>query len=186
MIEAGAARTIDTGFVVREGKAPEPFVLFVGAGADAEIVHRVHEKRAGGTLGKLRYIAPILSQLFSYKPVEHWFVLENGDRHGPFEQVIVTNVTSYGSMWKLPGRITPDDGLLDCIGFRAKTALQLLRHGVAGSFNRLRESNKLQTWQAARVRIESESTSRVQVDGDPLGEVRPLSLRLLVPGEPTT
>lgn len=187
MIERGRFRLLDLGLIRREGGRPELFVLFVSAGTDARIVHQVHEKRAGGTLKKLDYVAPILGSILRFEGVPHWFVLENGERHGPFEQVLVTNIRSYGPMWKLPGAIEMDDGLLDCLGFRVRSGGALLRWGLRGTFNLLRESEDLVHMQAARVRIESAEQSPVQVDGDPGGncpvevEIEPDRLRLLVP-----
>ncbi len=187
MIDARHTRVIDLGLLRRPHMPDEPFALFVGAGADARIVHKVHAKRGSGTLGKLRYIGPIFGALLQYKAVAHWFVLEDGSRVGPFEQVLVTNVTSYGGMWKLPGPIRTDDGLLDCIGFRAKNGRELLKQGVLGMLNKLHEGDDVVHLQAARVRVEAEADSPVQVDGDPLGEcpfevvVRPRAVRLAVP-----
>jgi diacylglycerol kinase family enzyme len=186
MIAAGKTRVVDTG-LARQGERTQPFLLFVGSGADSRVVHEVHRLRAGGTLNKLRYFMPIARAVFGYRAVPHWFVLEDGTRLGPFEQVLVTNVKAYGGMWKLPGDIRADDGLFDCIGFRCKTGGQLLRHGILGSLNRLREGDDLVHRQAARVRIEAEGDDVVQIDGDPGGEcpvdveVKPASLRLLVP-----
>ncbi len=164
------------------------FTLFVGAGPDGRIVHEVHEKRGGGTLGKLRYVGPITRALFRHKAIPHYFVLEDGTRHGPFEQALVTNVRAYGGFWKLPGEIQMDDGLFDAIGIRARSGMELLKQGIRGSMNRLTVGPDVFHHQGAKLRIEAESRSPLQVDGDPCAhcpidiEVVPKALRLLIPG----
>lgn len=186
MVDQGRSHLVDTG-IVRHGESneSEPFLLFVGAGLDAQIVSDVHAKRKGDTLGMFRYVAPVLRGFMSYRPGQHWFVLEDGRRHGPFEQLIVSNVGSYGGLWKLPRGIRMNDGLLDCLGFRAKGALAMLKHGVMGTLGRLREGSDLVHVQACRVHIESEACDLLQIDGDPGGhspveiELRPKALRLL-------
>ncbi|MCA8970857.1 MAG: hypothetical protein KDC95_13770, partial [Planctomycetes bacterium] len=154
----------------------EVMVLMVGAGIDSQIVERAHSKRRGSTFGKLAYIGPIARSLVSYHKIDHWFVLEDGSRHGPFAQVVVANIAGYGGFWRMPGDVRYDDGLFDVYGFRASGAMGLLRHGVRGALKKLEEGSDLVHFQASRVRIEASDPSPVQCDGDPAGSC-PIEIR---------
>lgn len=187
MIENGRTRVLDAGLLDRGDGDPQAMLLMVGAGIDSAIVDRVHRKRSGSTLGKLAYLGPIAASLVSYKPVDHWIVLEDGERHGPFAQVVVANIAGYGGVWRMPGSVDPSDGLFDLYGFRAKSAFGLFKHGIKGAVGRLREGPELEHFIASRARIEADGDSLLQCDGDPAGacpvEIRvvPSALRLLVP-----
>jgi len=188
MVADGNSELVDVGFLdAPDPSRREPFLLMVGSGIDARIVKDVDERRKGGVLGKLRYVGSMVRSVVRYAPGKHWFVLENGDRYGPYEQLLVANVSSYGGFWKMPGKISMTDGLLDCIGFTATGAGGILKAGVRGAFNRLREGRDVVHHQAARVRIESEDPGPLQIDGDPGGldpveiGIEHKALRLLVP-----
>ena len=195
MIEEGKTRLLDVGKlwdlagqqeVRREAKR---FLLFVGAGIDARIVSDAHRKRSGGTMGKFKYVGPVLKNWFGFKASPHWFRFEDGRREGPFAQIVVTNVRNFGGFWKLPDQIACDDGLLDCFGFRADGRMALLKHGIKGSFGRLRPGADLFHETAARLRIESSDALPYQIDGDPGGvvpvelEVEKQAFRIFVPAK---
>ena len=193
MIDKGKTRLIDLGVFASgpstgtERRREERFALFVGAGFDARIVEVVDRKRAGGTLGKLKYVPTTLGQLLKYDPGEHYIVLEDGERHGPYAQVIVSNVATYGGVWKLPGPLEHDDGLFECYGLVAENRRSMIAHGLRGVFGRMDRSKSLEQFQASSCRIESEGPGPLQVDGDPGGmspaeiRVEPKALRLIVP-----
>ena len=188
MIAAGHSRCFDVGRLrspLHPGGAP--FLLFVGAGPDARVIADVHARRKGGTLGKIRYAMPIAREIFRYDARQHWIVLDDGRREGPFEQVLVSNVAAYGGLWRLPGNVRMDDGLFDVFGFRIRNGLDLLSQGIRGSLNQLGPGDDVLHVQAVRVRIESEEAAAIQVDGDPGGdcpvdiEVQDSQIRLCLP-----
>lgn len=184
VVDSARARGLDP-----EGQEWQTFLLMAGAGLDARIVDAVHRKRAGGTLGKLRYVGPTLRIVFGQKYGGQWLVFDDGRREGPFAQLIVTNVGSYGGIWRLPGGIRIDDGYFDCIGLRARGPLGWFRHAILGTLNRLRVDKKVFHEAVGHVRVESEGgePSPFQLDGDPGGrtpfevEVLPGTIRLVVP-----
>ncbi len=178
MIEAGQRVSFDAGRIRTEEGEERRFFLCVGLGIDGKIVAEVHAKRGGGTLGKLKYLGPILGSLWNYDKGRHFFVLEDGERLGPFEEVLVTNVAQIGGFWKLPEGIRWDDGLMDVLGFSAGTATSMLGHVVKGIFGGLREGDSLMRRQIGRVRIETETGGEVQVDGDP-GPKAPLEIEVI-------
>lgn len=196
LIDQGQSTRLDSGRLWHPDAPDRPgagrpdnaiFVLMVGAGLDGRVVHLVDSRRGGGTLGKLKYAVPIIEQFLAYRPVRHWVTLEDGTRAGPFAQVLVTNVSSYGALWKLPSNVDMTDGLLDVFGFRANGKLAMLGHMIRGTVNRLRIGPDLFHARIRRVRIDAEQTSLVQADGDPAGacpvaiESRPAAVQLLVP-----
>jgi diacylglycerol kinase (ATP) len=168
MLAAGHSRSFDIG-LVSSSENPEgsPFLLFVGAGSDARVIADVHQRRAGGTLGKMRYIGPIAREIFRYRPTQHHVVLDDGQRIGPFEQVLITNVAAYGGLWRLPGGVRMDDGLFDVFGFRIRNGLALLSRGIRGSLNQLEPGDDVVHLQSTRARIESDAEGPTQIDGDP-------------------
>ncbi|GEM_PF-147276 len=176
MVSAGHRVSFDAGRI-RSEEGERRFFLCVGLGLDGKIVAEVHAKRGGGTLGKLKYVGPILGSLWNYEKGRHFFVLEDGERLGPFEEVLVTNVAQIGGFWKLPRGISWDDGLLDVLGFSAGTATSMLGHVVKGMFGGLAEGKNLVHRQIGRVRIETETGGEVQVDGDP-GPRPPLEIEV--------
>ncbi len=179
MIKAGHRRSFDAGKIRSEAEERR-FFLCAGLGIDGRIVAEVHAKRGGGTLGKLKYLGPILGSLWNYEKGRHFFVLEDGERLGPFDEVLVTNVAQIGGFWKLPRGIRWDDGLLDVLGFSAGTATSMLGHVVKGVFGGLQEGDRLVRRQVCKVRIETESGGEIQVDGDP-GPAAPLEIEV-IPG----
>lgn len=187
MIEQGRTRRLDAALVDRGDGDPLAVLLMIGAGIDSQIVDRVHRKRSGSTLGKLAYLGPIARSLASYRRVDHWIVLEDGSRHGPYAQVIAANVAGYGGVWRLPGAVDCNDGLFDVYGFRASGAMGLLKHGVKGALGKLVEGPELEHFQASALRIEADGPSLLQCDGDPGGacpvdlRVIPNALRLAIP-----
>jgi diacylglycerol kinase family enzyme len=176
MIGAGHRVSFDAGRI-RSKAGERRFFLCAGLGIDGKIVAEVHAKRGGGTLGKLKYLGPILGSLWNYQKGRHFFVLEDGERLGPFDEVLVTNVAQIGGFWKLPKGIRWDDGLLDVLGFSAGTATSMLGHVVKGMFGGLAEGDNLVCRQVGRVRIETETGGEVQVDGDP-GPAVPLEIEV--------
>ncbi|MFV2068135.1 MAG: diacylglycerol kinase family protein [Pirellulales bacterium] len=195
LITQGNRRLLDTGSIAnsdsqQRGDGPpvdHTFFLMVGAGIDGRIVRRVHAHRHGGTLGKLRYVRPIIDELVTYRTVDHWVELDSGTRCGPFAEVIVANARSYGGFWKLPAQIVMGDGWLDVLGFRAAGRTALFWHAIRGIGNCLTPGATLFHARVRNVRITADSASPLQADGDPCGacpceiRIRPASIRLLVP-----
>jgi len=190
LIAQGTTRLLDTATVVHADcrpRAGRTFLLMVGAGIDGRIVRRVHARRHGGTLGKLRYVRPIIGELVEYRPVDHWVETEDGTRWGPFAEVLVANARSYGGFWKLPAQVVMGDGWLDVLGFRASGRMGLLWHGIRGLGNCLTPGAALFHARVRTARITADSASPMQADGDPCGacpceiRIRPASVRLLVP-----
>lgn len=188
MIDAARSVEMDIGVLdLANASRREVMLLMVGAGIDSQIVERAHRKRRGSTFGKLAYAGPILGSLIGYEQHEHWVVLEDGSRHGPFAQIVVANIAGYGGFWRMPGDVRYDDGLFDIYGFRARGAFDLLKHGLKGAFKKLEEGETLTHFQASKVRLEGDDECPVQCDGDPAGlcpieiTVVPRALRLIVP-----
>lgn len=192
MVHRGRTRLVDSGrarALVPEGQAWQAFLLMAGSGLDARIVQRIDESRAGGTLGKMRYVRPTLSIVFGEKYRGQYLVFDDGRREGPFAQLIISNVTAYGGIWKLPGAGRMDDGLFDCIGLRARGPLGWFRHAILGTLNLLRIGPKVFHARIRHVRVEADGPEPCpyQLDGDPGGmgpfevEVLPGTIRLLEP-----
>lgn len=157
---AGHTQTAAVG-LVRDRR----FLLFVSSGLDSSVVQRVTEVRKG-TLGKLKYIPPILHVVLRW-PVRNLSVTTgDGVTHDGLSTVIVTRVANYAGILTLPGSIHIGDGKLHVVGFRQRSRWQYLRASLRALFGRLREDvDALCIATTDRVRIDGD-VEPWQIDGD--------------------
>ncbi len=197
----GLFRTVTTGRTVQldAGMASgRLFLLMVGCGFDAEVVERVHKRRAlaaGGHISYWSYLKPILQAIRSYQYPELRVYCDEpcaGPGGGeaswlPVRWAVVCNLPRYG--WGV--RMAPDadatDGLLDLCTFRRGSlwhSLRLLAAVQLGVHRRLRDCVMRRV---QRLRIEADEPVPYQLDGDPGGhlpvdiEVLPRRVTLIVP-----
>jgi diacylglycerol kinase (ATP) len=195
-VASGPAVQLDAG--VASGRI---FLLMVGCGFDAEVVQRVHQRRAiagGGHISYGSYLKPILESIRSYQYPELRVYCDEqclGAAGGEAPCVaarwaFVCNLPRYGWGVRLAPEADGTDGLLDLCtfqrgslwhGLRFLAAVQLGVHrGLAGCAMR----------RVRRLRIEADEPVPYQLDGDPGGrlpvEIEVLTRRvtLLVPPRP--
>jgi diacylglycerol kinase family enzyme len=191
IIQAGITVRLDAGLVCAGDAAPRLFLLMMGCGFDAEVIHRVHQSRAGH-ITHLAYAKPIVDAIrtYDYPQVNvtcHEYpggpVLRTINAHWVF----VFNTPSYASGLEIFPDANPFDGVLDLITFRGGTFWQGLIHLGNVLVGRHRQSRSVQTAQVKCARICSERPVPIQVDGDPGGalpvevRVQPQRLTVLVP-----
>jgi YegS/Rv2252/BmrU family lipid kinase len=143
------------------------FLLFVGIGIDGAIVRRLAAVRTG-TLGKHKWIGPLLHT------VRHWpqpslrATLADGEVLDGLTSVLVTRVRNYGGIMRLTPDIDPGDGLLHALCFRLRTRRAWLWHGLCAVAGRLRAGPQLAVRQTTALRIDG--AAPFQIDGDFGGE----------------
>jgi diacylglycerol kinase family enzyme len=153
------------------------FLLFVGAGLDGAMVERLEQVRSG-TLGKSRWVAPVLHVVRRLPQHRLRVETDRGEILDDLREVLVTRVRNYGGVFRLTPGIAVGDGLLHVLGFRQRTRLQWLRAAFAAWTGRLRAGVHCEVRTARSLRIEGAEPAPFHVDGD-FGGRTPLEIGLL-------
>jgi len=161
------------------------FSLMTSAGVDAEVVHRVHQRRRGH-INKFSYVMPTIQAFSSYAyPAIDVELPETGERlRGAM--VFVFNLPRYALNLPLPLYAKPDDGLIDVYVFERPGLWNLGRYlkAILG-----RKQSRLPDHhhrQGRQVVLSAAGAVPMQTDGDPAGrlparlEVVPGALTLVV------
>ncbi|PZS38041.1 MAG: diacylglycerol kinase [Pseudonocardiales bacterium] len=175
---SGENRAVDVGWVFIDDRAEEQvFMVMAGVGFDAAIMAGAsHELK--DRLGSLAYF---VSGMRALRAPRASITLAVDGRIDPPRRVRTVVVGNCGKL--LAGLVLMpaarvDDGLLDVVslgprgigGWLAVTARVLGR--------RRRGHRIVQHWQGRTVIITAESPQQAQIDGDPMGEVRGLRMRV--------
>jgi YegS/Rv2252/BmrU family lipid kinase len=183
LIAAGRAVLHDVGVAQfqRDGST-RYFMNVAGVGFDAYVVEQTQATR----LGTLSYLAGLLRGFATYR-APRMGVSADGMQLDERLFVTFAAIGRYcgGGMHVAPGAVT-DDGLLDVVTIGEIGRVELLvnvRRLFDGSLPRYR---KVRTVRCERVRVEASPPSRVQADGELLGEapvtfsVLPRAVRVIV------
>jgi diacylglycerol kinase (ATP) len=154
------------------------FLLMVGIGFDAHIVHELDRLRTG-PIGWINYLQPAALALhaYEYRPLR---VCVDGNEvwSGRRGLAFIGNIREYGTGFPVLPFARPDDGLLDiCVLPCASRAelIQLFLNAITGEHVRADGAVYLK---GRTARIESEGSVPVQIDGDPGGHT-PVEVELL-------
>lgn len=154
------------------------FLLMVGIGFDAQIVHELDRMRSG-PIGWLSYVPPAALALHEFlsQPMQ---VIVDGAEVWPMAPglAFVGNVREYGVGFPVLPFATPDDGLFDICVLPCESRAQLIRlflHAIAGEHLVGHGSVYLR---GKRVQIVGSQSIPVQIDGDPGGHT-PVEINLL-------
>lgn len=181
VIAEGHLRTIDLGMA-----GDRRFVLMASVGFDAEVIHRVHAARSG-TITHLSYLQPIWASLRNYQHPRLQVWLDDEPNPREARLAVIVNFPMYALNLPMAKLARPDDGWLEVRLFQRGSAFQILRYFCTLLCGRHEDLPDVISLRARRVRIESERTAPVQVDGDPRGTtpieigITPLGLQLLTP-----
>ncbi len=171
------------------GKTGETFfLLMAGIGYDAEVVHRLEDALSWKRkLGKAAYLLLGLKSLLVYRPPQLRVSMDGSD---PVEgyAAIIGNARSYGGRFRVTPQADLEEEALDVCLFQRKDMGSMLRY----SWGILRGGKHIQyrdiVYRKCRtVRVESETPSPVQMDGDRFGqtpvtiELAPKALQVLIP-----
>jgi diacylglycerol kinase family enzyme len=151
------------------------FLLFCGAGVDGAVVQRLGEVRAG-TLGKRKWLAPILHTVWHWPQFTLAATFPDGSRLENLSSVLVTRVRNYGGVVHLTKDVSVDSGLLHVLCFRHRSRLQWIWQGARAFAGRMAPGARLETRAVTSVRIDGDAP--FQIDGD-FGGVSPVQVSLL-------
>lgn len=169
VIAAGHRRSLAVG--VCNGRR---FLLFVGAGIDGAVVHRLAEVRTG-TLGKHKWLGPILHTVRRWPRFSLTATLSDGTRRENLASILVTRVRNFGGLFHLTPDVDPFDGKLHVLCFRTRSRLRWAWLGTRALFGRLRPGPWLECFTTDRVQIDG--VAPFQIDGD-AGGASPADIRL--------
>ncbi|MBX3461532.1 MAG: diacylglycerol kinase family lipid kinase [Planctomycetes bacterium] len=151
------------------------FLLFCGTGLDGAVVHRLAAVRTG-TLGKRKWLGPILHVVRRWPRFALAATFPDGTRLDGLHSVLVTRVRNYGGVVRLVPGIDAGDGLLHVLCFRQRSRRAWLWLGARAFVGRLRPGPDLLVHATTAVRIDGEAP--VQIDGDAGGH-SPIDIGLL-------
>jgi len=151
------------------------FLLFAGAGLDGAVVERLSQVRTG-TLGKHKWLGPILYTLRRWPRFELRAILACGTVLDGCTAVLVTRVRNYGGVVRLLPEIDAAAGQLHVLAFRSRSRTAWALQGLRAFCGRLRTGPDLDHHVTSALRIEGDAPC--QIDGDHGGRT-PLDIRLL-------
>ncbi|MHC4886783.1 MAG: diacylglycerol/lipid kinase family protein [Planctomycetota bacterium] len=175
LVQQGRTRALDV--VEARGEWGERrFVLLSSVGFDALVTNEVSRTRTG-TMGYSAYIKPILRSLCRYR-VPHLRITVDDDEQLRGAMVVASNTKNYGGVLSITDLAELGDGMFDVAVFKRGSIPSLLIYTIVAYFGRISAHPWVTYRKARRVKIESDDSAYVQVDGDFIGQV-PLELRCL-------
>ena len=85
-----------------------------------------------GTLGKHKWLGPILHTLWHWPRFSLRCTLDGGEVLDGLSSVLVSRVRNYGGLLNLPRDVSCDSGLLHVLGFRQRSRTAWLWQGLRG------------------------------------------------------
>jgi len=175
------------------------FLLMLGCGFDADVVHRVHGRRKGHIRSR-NYFKPILESIRSYEYPELRLHGEDRPRTGETDSaaqalpavvrwLFAFNLPCYGGGLKLAPRADGADGLLDICAFQRGSLASVLRYATAVVLRRHQRLADCTITRVQRLTITSDREVHYQLDGDPGGtlpvdiEALPNRVTILAPAK---
>lgn len=165
------------------------FMVVVGVGFDAEVVHRLIRIRKGH-ITHLTYTDPLWRTFWGHRWPALDITAETPD--GPLRwqgqgMAFVGNMSRYALDLGVVRDAVADDGLLDLCVMPCRGQLQLIGHSLRVLARRHVEHPSVLYRRVTRVRISSPGPVPVEIDGECAGhlpldiQVRPAAIRVLVP-----
>ncbi len=146
------------------------FLLMVGVGFDAGVVHELDRVRAG-PIQFSSYALPMLSVLGSYHYPAIGVWADDREIFPPAPAVaFVGNVAEYGTGFPVLPLARPDDGLLDVCVLPCRSTGDLAHWALLAAAGEHLQSEGAVYVRAKRVSIVSKRATPVQIDGDPAGQ----------------
>ncbi len=180
-IFSGTVKRIDMG-----SANDQPFVLRADMGIST-VTTRDASQELKERLGLLAYLISTVQGLGDMQPIEFAITLDGQDRRSSGIACIVTNHYELGGFGlKFSDTVKPDDGLLDVFVIKDISAVLAL---VTAPLTNRDVSDILDHWQGKQMRINSEPSQAVHLDGDPFAQtpveiaVLPGALKVIVPGD---
>jgi diacylglycerol kinase (ATP) len=160
------------------------FVQLAGVGLDAQVVKET-SAQLKRSFGPLSYIISAV-QIAARKPPK-LFIQSDDTSIDEGSFVLVGNGRLYGGPFPFFKRAALDDGLLDVVVFKRLGYLEIIKYLQDVVFSSNIRVPEIEYFQTARLRVESDQTVPVELDGELVGNcpvefsIQESSLRVLVP-----
>lgn len=160
------------------------FVQLAGVGLDAQVVKET-SAQLKRSFGPLSYLISAV-QIAARKPPK-LFIQSDDTSIDEGSFVLVGNGRLYGGPFPFFKRAALDDGLLDVVVFKRLGYLEIIKYLQDVVFSSNIRVPEIEYFQTARLRVESDQTVPVELDGELVGNcpvefsIQASSLRVLVP-----
>lgn len=174
----GDDRTIDVGRIRIDGAEEERvFLVMAGTGFDAAIMESTPEALKV-RVGPLAYVISGLRAMRGRR-IRVTLSLDDGPplRRRTRTVLVGNSGTLLGGLVLMP-RAVIDDGVLDVVSLAPGTIAGWIAVALRVITRRPRGHERVEHWQARSILIRTEAPQPCQVDGDPVGNVQELSIRV--------
>jgi diacylglycerol kinase (ATP) len=174
----GDDRAIDVGRIRIDGSEDERvFLVMAGTGFDAAIMETTPEALKV-RVGPLAYVISGLRAMRGRR-IRVTLTLDGGPplRRRTRTVVVGNSGTLLGGLVLMP-RATVDDGVLDVVSIAPKSLAGWIAVALRVITKRPRGHERVEHWQARCIAIRSDAPQPCQVDGDPVGDVQQLAIRV--------
>jgi len=198
-IALGNTRTLDVGELTSSVENSHPvekgqrvpqivrrFLIVASVGFDADVVHRTHARRTGH-IRKWHYVVRLLQSLRRYRyPRLRIHVTDDGEPRNAV-LAVASNLPAYAMQLPVASSSVGDDGLLDVRLFEWASRWNMLRYFWTVWRGRHETLPDVHAFRTTSLRIDSDVSAPIQIDGDPAGftpaaiRVLPGALTVLVP-----
>ncbi len=184
---AAAVSGVETHIDVGVLRAAEPFLLSVGTGLHAAVVERA-DRRAKRRWGVGAYLWAGWSALAGTPPARYRLTVDGDVEEMEATMVQVVNCGAlFRPQWTMGPGISPVDGELDVLVYRARTRSEYARVVARFVQGAPTATALVRHLRGVRVQIEADAAVSVQRDGEPAGvlpleaDARPGALPVIVP-----
>lgn len=164
------------------------FLVMVGIGFDAEVVHRLHTRRTGN-ISRWSYLFPILGAVWNYRYPKMELEMEGETVISPCSQetspktaffVFVSNLPKYAGLLSFSPSAKENDGLLDVVAFCQKGFWKGVWYVLSVWMGRHHAMQDVHVSTTQKINITTTASHPVQfqIDGDP-GGVLPLQIEVV-------
>jgi diacylglycerol kinase (ATP) len=175
---SGKNRAVDVGRVFIDDRAEEQvFMVMAGVGFDAAIMAGAHHELKS-RLGPLAYFVSGMRALRGPRASITLAVDGRIELPRRVRTVVVGNCGKLLAGLVLMPAARVDDGLLDVVAIGPRTIFGWLAVTARVLARRCRGHRIVQHWQGRSVILSAEAPQLAQLDGDPVGEVRGLRMRV--------
>jgi len=178
---------VDVGIVRHEG-GERAFMLWLGAGWDAVVIHTLNAERSGrmGVSGLISEVPRMLSAISRYRQPRITTEVD-GSIFGEHASLIIANVGATGFGGMVAPEAEPGDGRFDIVGLPHFTIFGSIRMGARLFTSSLIRCQGVSHSLGSLVTLSAAGTVPFHVDGEPVGELpatvtmRPGAIRFLKP-----
>ncbi|MCK5145489.1 diacylglycerol kinase family lipid kinase [bacterium] len=146
------------------------FSMMASCGYDAYAISRT-DLRIKKIIRRWAYLIAGLKDFAGYKPTTVYLSLDNGRvvEQGTF--VALSNTHFYGGTHQMSPFAEIDDGMLDLVIYQGKSQMGLVHFVFRMIWRQHINMRRVKYYRVKHVKMWSDTTTLVQVDGDPLGEL---------------